>query len=137
MSMFVEVFSFDKNCNVIINLDTVLEIAPLKEGGCNIFFPDSAAVGGKTSMKVRENYTMFKQFVLETVSQEMIAERIQRMNMIEKEPYPRVIPQAQPDPIVDLNKADAEREARREADRARRAARRAAAGTTTADIETE
>ena len=33
MSLFVEVDSVDKGCQVIINLDEVVEIAPLVEGG--------------------------------------------------------------------------------------------------------
>jgi hypothetical protein len=95
MSMFIEVFSVDKSCEVIINLDSVLEIAPLRTGGCNLFFPDSAAVGGKTSMQVKESYSLFKQFVLQTVTPEQIADNVARMSNIEKEPYPRIIPEPQ------------------------------------------
>ena len=89
MSMFVEVFDIAKNCPVIINLDTVMEIAPLVEGGCILFFPDSASVNGKATMKVRDNYTIFKQFVLQTVSSEDIARNVARLSNIEKEPYPQ------------------------------------------------
>ena len=79
MSTFIEVFSVEKNTKVIINLDSILEIAPLREGGCNLFFPDAAAVGGKNSMKVTDSYAMFQQFALQTVSPEDIAGRIQKM----------------------------------------------------------
>jgi hypothetical protein len=93
MSTFIEVFSIEKNTKVIINLDTILEIAPLKEGGCNLFFPDAAAVGGKNSMKVTDSYTLFKQFALETVTPDDIAARIQNMPKVSVEPYSREIPQ--------------------------------------------
>ena len=75
MSLFVEVNSMDKNCPVIINLESVLEIAPLAAGGCALFFPDSAAVGGKTAMKVTDSYEQFKQFAITPVSAEDIARR--------------------------------------------------------------
>ena len=79
MALFVEVTSVEKNCQVIINIDHILEIAPLKGGGCTLFFADSAAVGGKVSMKITDSYAIFKQFALQTVSGEMIAERIQKI----------------------------------------------------------
>jgi hypothetical protein len=66
MSLFVEVFSVEKQCKVIVNLDTVIEIAPLSVGGCAIFFTDSN--GGRVSMRVQDDYNLFKQFVLETVT---------------------------------------------------------------------
>jgi len=75
MSLFVEVNSIDKGCPVIINLESVIEIAPLAAGGCALFFPDSAAVGGKTAMKVTDTYEQFKQFAIQPVSAEDIARR--------------------------------------------------------------
>ena len=74
MSLFVEVNSIDKGCPVIINLESVMEIAPLAAGGCALFFPDSAAVGGKTAMKVTDTYEQFKQFAIQPVSAEDIAQ---------------------------------------------------------------
>jgi hypothetical protein len=79
MSLFIEVNSIDKNCPVIINLDTVMEIAPLASGGCALFFPDAAAVGGKTSMKVTDSYEQFKQFAIQPVSAEDIARRFPKV----------------------------------------------------------
>ena len=76
MGMFVEVESLDKNCTVIINLDHIVEVAPLVEGGCALFFNDGAAVNGIRSMKVKDNYSMFKQFALQTVSAEDVAKKI-------------------------------------------------------------
>jgi hypothetical protein len=80
MSLFVEVDSVEKGCTVIINLDTVMEIAPLRTGGCEIAFPDGAAVNGKRTMKVKDNYTQFQQFVMTSVSADMIADRIQKIS---------------------------------------------------------
>ena len=103
MSMFIQVFSYDKGCDVIINLDTVMEIAPLREGGCNLFFPDSASVGGKTSMRVKESYSLFKQFVLETVTQDRIAKQVAQLATVTKEDYPQtnLSPAPQPEPVAE------------------------------------
>jgi hypothetical protein len=89
--MFIEVDSEEKGCKVIINLDSVLEIAPIRTGGTALFFADSAAVGGKTAMKVKDSYTMFKQFAMQTVSSDDIAKRIAKLPLIEKEQHPRFI----------------------------------------------
>lgn len=75
MSTFIEVESVEKQTKVIINLDQVMEIAPLLEGGCILFFADQAAVGGKASYKVKDSYAAFKQFAMETVSADDIAKR--------------------------------------------------------------
>jgi hypothetical protein len=79
MALFIEVESVEKNCKVILNLDEVIEIAPLRDGGCALFISDSAAVGGKTSIKVRDSYDQFKQFAMQTVSSEDIAKRIKSL----------------------------------------------------------
>ena len=76
MSTFVEVQSIEKSCKVIINLDHIVEIAPLVEGGCALFFNDGAAVNGIRSMKVKDGYNMFTQFALQTVSSDDIAKKI-------------------------------------------------------------
>lgn len=87
MSLFVEVFSIEKGSNVIINLDEVIEMAPLIDGSVALFFNDNSGSGSMTSMKVKEAltdidtssnkvYNMFKQFVLQTVSADDIAQRI-------------------------------------------------------------
>jgi hypothetical protein len=89
MSLFIEVNSVEKDCKVIVNLETVMEIAPIREGGCALFFQDAAAVGGKTAMKVTDSYSLFKQFVLETVSEEDIKSRIQTLSLLPKEDYPQ------------------------------------------------
>lgn len=75
MALFVEVDSVEKQTKVIINLDEVLEIAPLVEGGCVLFFSDAAATGGKSPYKVKDSYDQFKQFAMQTVSSDDIAKR--------------------------------------------------------------
>ena len=85
MSLFIEVNSIDKNCPVIINLESVMEIAPLAAGGCALFFPDSAAVGGKTAMKVSDSYEQFKQFAVQPVSADDIAKRFPKVTPVDKE----------------------------------------------------
>lgn len=75
MSMFIEVTSIaPKKTKLIINLESVCEIAPLRDGGCAIAFRDSIA-GSIRTMTVEDDYTVFKQFVLQTVSAEDIAAR--------------------------------------------------------------
>jgi len=80
MALFVEVSSVEKNCQVIINIDHILEIAPMKDGGCTLFMIDGASTAGKTSMRVKDSYDMFKQFAMQTVSSDMIQDRIQKIN---------------------------------------------------------
>jgi hypothetical protein len=80
MSLFVEVTSMEKGCQVIINLDEVLEIAPLAAGGCALFFADSASVGGSKTYKVTDSYEQFKQFAVQPVSAEDIARRFPPKN---------------------------------------------------------
>lgn len=79
MSLFIEVDSIEKGCKVIINLDEVLEIAPLAAGGCALFF--ATAAGSKVSFKVRDSYELFKQFVLQTVSVDDIAKKVKNLKV--------------------------------------------------------
>lgn len=74
MSTFVEVNSVDKNCTVIINLDQVVEIAPLAAGGCVLFLNDGT---GKYDIKVNDSYELFRQFAMQTVSSEDIARKVE------------------------------------------------------------
>jgi hypothetical protein len=67
--------SIEKGCPVIINMDQIVEIAPLREGGCAIFFTDAGGVGARVSMKVTDKYEQFKQFVMQTVSADDIAKK--------------------------------------------------------------
>ena len=75
MSFFVEVNYVEKGCPVIVNLEHIIEIAPLAAGGCALFTLDSAGMNSKNSMRVSNDYSEFKQFAMETVSAEDIAKR--------------------------------------------------------------
>jgi hypothetical protein len=82
MSLFVEVNDVEKNCKVIINIDCVMEIAPLVKGGCEVFFPDSAAVAGKRVMRVKDSYELFKQFAMQQVSSEDLDKKIRSLKKV-------------------------------------------------------
>ena len=73
--MFIEVNSVEKNCPVIINLDHVVEIAPLINGGCELSMLHSTGMNSKTTFRVTNDYNEFKQFVMQTVSADDIARR--------------------------------------------------------------
>lgn len=88
MALFVEVESVDKNCTVIINLDQIVEIAPLAAGGCALFMSDNAGVGAKASLLVKNSYDEFKQFAMQTVSAEDIAKRFPK-----KKEEPKIVVQ--------------------------------------------
>lgn len=77
MSTFVEVNSVEKGCTVIINLDQVVEIAPLSAGGCALFFDGDA---GKYSLNVTDSYELFRQFAMQTVSSEDIERQIKALS---------------------------------------------------------
>lgn len=94
MALFVEVQSVEKNCKVIVNLDEVMEIAPLAIGGCVLFFADSAAVNGKSAYAVKDSYEQFKQFAMQTVSSEDIAKRFPKV-IKEEEQKASVLPGTQ------------------------------------------
>jgi len=78
--LFVEVDSVDKGCKVVINLEKVIEIAPLRDGGCAIFFVKDPMVDpARLAMNVKNSYDEFKQFVVQTVTANDIARRIELM----------------------------------------------------------
>jgi len=85
-SLFVEVNSVEKGCPVIINLDHIIEIAPLASGGCALFTLDGAGMNSKNSMRVTDSYEQFRQFAMQTVSVEDIERRFPK---IEKESAPK------------------------------------------------
>lgn len=90
MSLFVEVNSVEKGCPVIINLEQIVEIAPLASGGCAIFFSDGAGMNSKMAMRVTNEYSEFKQFVMQTVSADDIAKRFPKSDK-KKEPEVPVV----------------------------------------------
>jgi len=75
MSLFVEVDSMEKNCPVIINLDHLVEIAPLLNGGCELSMIHTAGMNVKSVMRVKNSYDEFKQFAMQPVSADDIARR--------------------------------------------------------------
>jgi hypothetical protein len=79
MSLFVEVNSVEKGCPVIINLEHIVEIAPLASGGCALFMIDGAGMNSKTGMRVSDSYNLFKQFAMQTVSADDIARRFPKV----------------------------------------------------------
>lgn len=83
MSTFVEVNSISpKNCKVIVNLDNLIEIAPLIAGGCVLYF-SALESGSPRTMTVSDDYSMFMQFVLQTVSAEDIQKRFPKTKKTE------------------------------------------------------
>ena len=108
MAYFIEVHDMDKKCPVIINLDTVMEIAPIiNPTGCEITFIEQddfealrreklsgGAMKGRRVMRVTNSYNEFKQFVIQKVSADDVAklqERVEKANTkagIKKEPAP-------------------------------------------------
>ncbi len=85
MSLFIEVESVEKGCNVIVNLETIIEIAPLLEGGCALFHADASAVGGKSPMKVKNSYTHFQQLAMQVVSADDIAKKVKSLKSVAME----------------------------------------------------
>jgi len=86
MSLFVEVNSIEKGCPVIVNLDHIIEIAPLAAGGCALFTLDGAGMNSKNAMRISDSYELFKQFAMQTVSVEDIERRFPK---VEKESAPK------------------------------------------------
>lgn len=79
MTTFVEVNSVaPKNCKLIVNLDNVIEIAPLVSGGCVLYF-SAIEAGGPRTMTVSDSYTAFMQFAMQTVSADDIAKRFPKV----------------------------------------------------------
>lgn len=81
MALFVEVNSFEKKCKVIINLDQIVEIAPLVDGGCVLFMSDSAGMNSRQGLRVDDNYSQFLQFAMQTVTAEDIQRRFPKVTV--------------------------------------------------------
>lgn len=103
MAYFIEVNDIDKKCPVIINLDAVMEIAPINNPtGCEITFLESddadalrrektnsaATIKGRRVMRVSDSYTVFKQFAIQQVSADDIARVAGRNKTVTKEKAP-------------------------------------------------
>jgi hypothetical protein len=90
MALFVEVKSVEKKCTVIVNLEHIVEIAPLAQGGCALFMSDGAGMNSKNAMVVEDDYTQFKQFAMQTVSSEDISKRFPKVTK-EKPPIDDIV----------------------------------------------
>lgn len=73
MGLFVEVQSVEKNCKVILNMDEVVEVAPMSTGGCHLFLSDGRIY------KVKDSYPLFQQFAMQTVSADDIAKTVKSL----------------------------------------------------------
>jgi len=90
MSTFVEINSVaPKACRLIVNLDNLIEIAPLVSGGCVLYF-NTLEAGGPRTMTVSDSYSQFLQFAMQTVTAEDISKRFPKAK---KEPAPIIKPQ--------------------------------------------
>jgi len=87
MSMFVQVNSVEKKCPVFINLDHVIEIAPWAAGGCAIRFISDGS-GSVREIRVENDFAEFKQFVLETVTEDNISKKVKELKKIQKQKAP-------------------------------------------------
>ena len=76
---FVEVNETEKDTVVLVNLENVAEIAPLKDGGCVLFLSQGSGVNNRLTLRVKEGYEMFKQFAMQTVSADMIKEKVAKL----------------------------------------------------------
>ena len=80
--MLIKVKSREKRCEVIINLDQVIEIAPLRDGGCAIrltYDGDVTPKSGFRELIVDNKFTEFEQFVLETVTTDSVSKKVQEL----------------------------------------------------------
>ena len=80
--MLIKVKSREKQCEVIINLDHVMEITPLRDGGSAIRFTYDGDITSKTGYReifVDNKFTEFEQFVLQTVTTESVSKKVQEL----------------------------------------------------------
>lgn len=86
--MFIEVNSIQpKNCKLIINLNHVIEVAPLVAGGCVLTFAANEA-GVSRTVTVSDDFSEFKQFAMQTVTAESINKRFPKVSADKKEKAP-------------------------------------------------
>jgi hypothetical protein len=85
--MLIQVKSREKNCDVIINLDHVMEIAPLAAGGSAIrmaYDGDVTAKAGFREIHVDNDFKEFQQFVLQTVTSEEVSKKVAELKKLQK-----------------------------------------------------
>ena len=69
----------NEDFKILINMDLVSQIKPLKIGGCQLFFQESGDVAKNNTIIVKEDYDMFKQFAMQTVSSDDIAKKVKSL----------------------------------------------------------
>jgi hypothetical protein len=80
--MLIQVKSREKHCDVIINLDHVMEIAPLQDGGTAIrmvYDGDITSKVGYREIHVDNKFSEFQQFVLETVTVDTVSKKVKEL----------------------------------------------------------
>ena len=80
--MLIKVKSREKQCEVIINLDHVVEITPLRDGGSAIrmvYDGDVTTKVGYREIFVDNTFSEFCQFVLETVTEEVVSKKVKQL----------------------------------------------------------
>jgi hypothetical protein len=80
--MLIKVKSREKQCEVIINLDHVIEITPLRDGGSAIrlvYDGDVTVKAGYREIFVDNKFSEFEQFVLETVTVDTVSKKVQEL----------------------------------------------------------
>lgn len=85
--MLIQVKSREKQCEVIINLDHVMEIAPLAMGGSAIRMVYDGDVTSKTGYReihVDNDFKEFQQFVLQTVTTEVVSKKVEELKKLQK-----------------------------------------------------
>jgi len=90
--MLIQVKSREKNCEVIINLDHVTEIAPLQNGGTAIrmvYDGDVTAKAGYREIHVDNPYKEFLQFVLQTVTVDSVSKKVAELKAQQEKAGPK------------------------------------------------
>jgi hypothetical protein len=66
----------NEDFQILINMEVVTQIKPLKVGGCQLFFQESGDVAKNNTLIVKESYDMFKQFAMQTVTADDIEKKV-------------------------------------------------------------
>jgi hypothetical protein len=80
--MLIKVKSREKQCDVIINLDHVMEISPLRDGGTAIRMLYDGDITQKTGYReiyVENKFSEFEQFVLQTVTTDVMSKKVEEL----------------------------------------------------------
>ena len=92
---FVKVTSKEKSCPAIIDMEKIIEIVPHKNGGSVLFFVSPDDVGsargalnnGRVGIHVEEEFSLFEQFIVQTVSSADVAKRVESISKTAKKEH--------------------------------------------------